>query len=161
MIANIIRKIFAATCAVAIICSMNYCAAKKIVAVMPLENVSGYDEEKVAEIMTEQLIVAIHSSGAYTVVERAQLGAIIREQGFQNIAVDPNQAVQLGKLMGANYSLVGKVTMAVVEQNPTASTITQIGELLGLGKIGSAAEPFVHKFKGKIIKNLKTVAAEL
>lgn len=157
MIANIIRKIFAATCAVAIICSMNYCAAKKIVAVMPLENVSGYDEEKVAEIMTEQLIVAIHSSGAYTVVERAQLGAIIREQGFQNIAVDPNQAVQLGKLMGANYSMVGKVTMAVVEQNPTASTIAQIGELLGLEKLGSAAEPFVHKFKGKIALEFRFV----
>lgn len=157
MIANIIRKIFAATCALAIICSMNYCSARKVVAVMPLENVSGYDEEKVAEIMTEQLIVAIHSSGAYTVVERAQLGAIIREQGFQNIAVDPNQAVKLGKLMGADYSMVGKVTMAVVEGNPTAATIAQLGDLFGLGDIGAAAEPFVNKFKGKIALEFRFV----
>ena len=150
MIANLIRKIFVAMCALAIISSMNHCAAKKIVAVMPLENVSGYDEEKIAEIMTEQLTVAIHSSGIYTVVERAQLGTIIREQGFQNIAVDPNQAVKLGKLLGADYSMIGKVTMALVEGNPTANTINTIGEMLGLGDLSHTAENFVHKFKGRI-----------
>ena len=151
MIANWFKRIFAATCAIVIICSLNFCeAAKKIVAVMPLENVSGYDEQKVAEIMTEQLIVALHSSGIYTVVERAQMGAVIKEQGFQNIAVDPAQAVELGKLSGADYSMVGKVTMAVVETNPTANTVALISQLLELGDIGTMAEPYIHKFKGKI-----------
>ena len=151
MIANIVKKIFAVTCAITIIFSLNFCeASKKIVAVMPLENVSGYDEEKVAEIMTEQLIVALHSSGVYTVVERAQMGTIIKEQGFQNIAVDPAQAVKLGKIIGADYSMVGKVTMAVVETNPTASTISKLSELFNIGNLGSMAEPFVNKFKGKI-----------
>lgn len=151
MIANWFKRIFAATCAIVIICSLNFCeAAKKIVAVMPLENVSGYDEQKVAEIMTEQLIVALHSSGIYTVVERAQMGAVIKEQGFQNIAVDPAQAVELGKLSGADYSMVGKVTMAVVETNPTANTVALISQLLELGDLGAMAEPYIHKFKGKI-----------
>ena len=78
-----IKKIIATLSAIAIICSLNFCeAAKKIVAVMPLENVSGYSEEKVAEIMTEQLLVAIHSSGNFTVVERAQMGTVLREQGI-------------------------------------------------------------------------------
>ena len=148
---NFFRKIFAAMCAVAIVCSLNYCAAaKKIVAVMPLENVSGYDEEKVAEIMTEQLIVAIHSSGAYTVVERAQLGAVIREQGFQNIAVDPAQAVKLGKLFGADYTMVGKVTIAMIEPNPAAAAVARLGTLFDMGDFGNMAEGFVHKFRGKI-----------
>lgn len=151
MIANIVKKIFAVMCAITIIFSLNFCeASKKIVAVMPLENVSGYDEEKVAEIMTEQLIVALHSSGVYTVVERSQMGTIIKEQGFQNIAVDPAQAVKLGKIIGADYSMVGKVTMAVVETNPTASTISKLSELFNIGNLGSMAEPFVNKFKGKI-----------
>ncbi|MBQ3451365.1 MAG: hypothetical protein IJL12_00550 [Selenomonadaceae bacterium] len=146
-----IKKIIAAIIAVAVICSLNFCeAAKKIVAVMPLENVSGYSEEKVAEIMTEQLIVAIHSSGAYTVVERPQMGAVLREQGFQNIAVDPSQAVELGKLSGAQYTMVGKVTMAVVEDNPTSSAVAQIASVFGLGDIGEMASQYVHKFKGKI-----------
>lgn len=158
MIANLIKKIFVVTCALAIIGSMNCCAAaKKIVAVMPLENVSGYNEEKVAEIMTEQLIVALHSSGAYTVVERAQMGTVIREQGFQNIAVDPAQAVELGKLSGADYSMIGKVTMALVENNPTANTIATISDMLGLGNIGAAAQPFVHKFKGRITLEFRFV----
>ena len=144
------RKIFATMCAIMILSSPNFAAAKKSVAVMPLENVSGYDEEKVAEIMTEQLIVAIHSAGIYTVVERTQLGAILREQGFQNVAVDPDKAVELGKLSGADYTLVGKVTMAFIEQNPTAHAVATIGAALGLGGIQETAGGFIHKFKGKI-----------
>ena len=151
MIINFMRKIFVAMLAVMTVCSLNFCeASKKIVAVMPLENVSGYNEEKVADIMTEQLIVAIHSAGTYTVVERAQLGAILREQGFQNIAVSPDRAVELGKLSGADYTLVGKVTMAVIEPNPTASAVATIGSVLGLEGIATTAGGFVHKFKGKI-----------
>ena len=145
-----LRKVFAAICALMILCSLNCAAAKKVVAVMPLENVSGYDEEKIAEIMTEQLTAAIYSAGTYTVVERTQLGAILREQGFQNVAVDPSRAVELGKLSGADYTLVGKVTMAFIEQNPTAATIATIGSVLGLGGIADTAGDFVHKFKGRI-----------
>lgn len=154
----IAKKIIAAMFATLIVCSMNLCeASKKIVAVMPLENVSGYNEEKVAEIMTEQLIVAIHSSGIYSVVERTQLGAILQEQGFQNIAVDPSQAVELGKLIGANYTMVGKVTMAVVEQNPTSSAVGQLTSLLGLEGIGEMAGQYVNKFKGKILFEFRFV----
>lgn len=146
-----LRKVAAVMLAVVIISTLNICAAsKKIVAVMPLENLSGYDEEQVAEIMTEQLIVALHTSGVYTVVERVQMGTVIKEQGFQNIAVDPSKAVELGKLSGADYSMLGKVTMAIVEDNPTASAVAQIGEWFNLGDIGKTAERYVHKLKGRI-----------
>lgn len=154
----VFRKIFAALIMFVVICSLNFCeASKKIVAVMPLENVSGYSEHKVAEIMTEQLITAIYSSGAYTVVERAQLGAVLKEQGFQNIAVDPDKAVELGKLSGADYTMVGKVTMAAVDNNPTAHTFSRISDLIGLGNIGATAEQYVHKFKGKIALEFRFV----
>ena len=146
-----LKRIVALMLAVVIISTLNICAAsKKIVAVMPLENLSGYDEEQVAEIMTEQLIVALHTSGVYTVVERVQMGTVIKEQGFQNIAVDPSKAVELGKLSGADYSMLGKVTMAIVEDNPTASAVAQIGEWFNLGEIGKTAEKYVHKLKGRI-----------
>ena len=153
-----VKKIIATLSAVLIVCSLNFCeASKKIVAVLPLENVSGYDAEKVAEVMTEQLLVAIYSSGNYTVVERTQLGAIIREQGFQNIAVDPSQAVKLGKLSGAHYSLVGKVTFASVEDNPTAAAVEQIAGLLDLGNLGNMVGQHVNKFKGKIALEYRLV----
>lgn len=144
------RRIFAAVCALMMMISANCAAAPKLVAIMPLENISGYEAEKVAEIMTEQLIIAIHYSGTYRVVERAQLGAILREQGFQNIAVDPNQAVELGKLSGADYSLVGKVTMAAIEENMTSTAITTIGAALGLEEVSKTAGSFVNKFRGRV-----------
>lgn len=153
----LVRKIIAAMCAVVIVCSLNLCEAKKIVAVMPLENVSGYDEELVAEIMTEQLIVAIHSSGLYTVVERAQMGTILREQGFQNIAVDPSQAVELGKLSGADYSMIGKVTMAVAEVNPTLSAVAGLGALLKIEGLSETVSSHVNKVKGKIALEFRLV----
>ena len=59
-------------------------AAKKVVAIMPLENVSGYSAKNVAEIMTEQIIVTVQNSGQYTVSERLQMDKILREQGFQS-----------------------------------------------------------------------------
>lgn len=156
-----IRKIFTAILVIAIVCSLNFCAAaRKSVAVMPLENISGYSAHEVAEIMTEQLTVALHSSGAYTVVERTQLGTVIKEQGFQNIAVDPSTAVKLGKLIGANYSMLGKVTMATVDQNPTASIVAQLGGALNLGDLGTIAGQYVHKFKGKIALEVRFVDNE-
>ena len=156
-----IKKIFTAILAIAIVCSLNFCAAaRKSVAVMPLENISGYSAQEIAEIMTEQLTVALYSSGAYTVVERTQLGTVIKEQGFQNIAVDPATAVKLGKLSGADYSMLGKVTMALVDNNPTASAVSQIGALIGLGDIGAAAEQYIHKFKGKIALEVRIVDNE-
>ncbi|MBQ6435168.1 MAG: hypothetical protein IJJ09_04125, partial [Synergistaceae bacterium] len=152
-----LRKIIAAMSAIVIICSLNLCEAKKVVAVMPLENVSGYDEELVAEIMTEQLIVAIHSSGLYTVVERAQMGTILREQGFQNIAVDPSQAVELGKLTGADYSMIGKVTMAVAEVNPTLTAVTGLSNIFKLEGLGEIVAEHVHKVKGRIALEFRLV----
>ena len=130
------KKFLIAVLASVILCSMNFCeAAKKMVAVMPPENVSNYREQKISDIMTEQLIVAIHSSGIYRVVERAQIGAVLKEQGFQNVAGDPNKAVEFGKLNGADYTLVGKITMADNKRNPlsdTLSTIAQLGKIFGM-----------------------------
>ena len=122
------KKFFCAVIALLMIfcLSISAEAAKKIVAVMPLENISGSNAANVAENMTEQLTVAIQNSGQYTVVERLQMGAILREQGFQNIAVDPAQAVEIGKLLGANYSLIGKVTMASTTDNSAKNILAAL-----------------------------------
>ncbi|MBR4384291.1 MAG: hypothetical protein IKP64_12120, partial [Selenomonadaceae bacterium] len=132
-------------------------AAKKTIAVMPLQNVSGYSDQRVAEIMTEQLLVAIHSSGGYTVVERTQMGTVMREQGFENIAGDPNKAAEMGKLSGADYSLVGKLTMAVIGDNPAAKTASTIGNMFGLDTIGKMADGFVKKFKSRVQMEIRFV----
>ena len=158
MTEKFIGKIFFATLAAIIFCSLNFCeAAKKTIAVMPLENVSGYSDQRVAEIMTEQLLVAIHSSGNYTVVERTQIGTVMKEQGFQNIAGDPNSASEMNKISGADYTLVGKVTMTVVEQNTTSKTVSTITRALKLENLEKAAGKFVNPFKSKVHLDIRFV----
>lgn len=109
---------------VAIFATVPVEAAKKVVAVMPLENVSGYDAKNVAEIMTEQIIVTVQNSGKYTVTERLQMDKILREQGFQNLTSD--NPVEIGNLVGADYTLVGKVTMASTKDKSAGNLISAI-----------------------------------
>ena len=124
-------------------------AAKKSVAVMPMDNISGFTEQRVAEIMTEQVIVALNRSGAYIVTERAQLGAALREIGFQSTgAVDPSQAIRLGQMTGADYSLVGKVTMAEIVNNPT-------GSILDMFIYGGSK--WTGRYRGKVSMNIRFV----
>ncbi len=88
-------------------------AAKKVVAVMPLEVASSYNNKNVSEIMTEQLLNSISDSGIYTVVERQYLDKVFNELGLQNIATE--NPVEMGKMFGANFVVVGKVTMLKTE----------------------------------------------
>ena len=51
----------------------------------------------------------------YDVVERAALDQVFRELGLQNSGVvDSNSAIEIGKLSGADYTLVGSVITAEV-----------------------------------------------
>ena len=142
-------------------------AAKKVVAVMPFENVYGYNTENVAEIMTEEIMIALQNSGRYAVVERDQMAKILQEQGFQNIAADPNTAVELGKLTGANYSLIGKVTLAALEKNPTKRIIEGIFDNISRSSgynsgidLRSTAGGFVNGLKGRVTIDIRFVDNE-
>ena len=138
-------------------------AARKSVAVMPMENVSGYTEHLVAEIMTEQLIAALNQSGSYTVTERTQLGAAIREIGFQSTgAVNPDEAVRLGQMIGAQYSLVGKVTMAEVVDNPTGAVVDIFlpGVSKWTGRYRSKVSMNMRFIDNKTGENILTIQAE-
>ena len=142
-------------------------AAKKVVAVMPFENVYGYNTENVAEIMTEEIMIALQTSGKYLVVERDQMATILKEQGFQNITAEPGTAVEIGKLTGANYSLIGKVTLAALEKNPTKRIIDSIfdnisrssGSHSGLD-LKSTAGGFVNGLKGRVSVDIRFVNNE-
>jgi len=109
-------------------------AAKKVVAVMPLENISDYSKENVSEIMTEQLIDVIHNSGQYTVIETTQMATVLRQQGFENLVAA--EAVDFGNKTGSNYTVVGKIILA-----QTSDNISGILALFGgLSKIGETGD---------------------
>ena len=118
-------------------------AAKKTVAVIPLESFGDDVSRRAAQIMSEQLISVIQNSGVFAVVERTQAGAILREQGFQNIASE--SPVEMGKMTGADYSVLGSVTLASVAEDESKG-MDFIGLLINAGvqedddsKMGKAA----------------------
>ena len=94
-------------------------ASKRTVAILPVDNKSDESRSDISSIMMEQLTVSLHNSGSYTVVERSELGQIMKEGGFQHSgAVDTNTAIELGQLAGAKYSLISTITMVKVDENP-------------------------------------------
>ena len=127
-------------------------AAQKKVAVMPFEHVSGSHERKVAEIITDQVTVALVNSGSYTVLERTQLEKAIKEINFQNSGVvDQSQIIELGKMTGTDYTVVGKVLLAVVVDNPI---FTGCGDILGGG---NPYGKFIPKYKGKVALDVRFI----
>ena len=101
-------------------------AAKKAVAILPLENVSGYTQANVSQIMTEQLIDVIHNSGQYTVIETTQMAAVLRQQGFENLVA--GKAVDFGNKTGSDYTVVGKILLAQTTEN-TSGILQLFGAL--------------------------------
>ena len=127
-------------------------AAQKKVAVMPFESVSGSGERRVAEIMTEQVTVVIANSGNYTVIERTQLAQTLKEINLQNSGIiDPNQAIELGKMSGTDYTIVGKVLMAGVYNNESTNIYRDI-----LGS-NNPFKGFIAKYKGKVALDVRFI----
>ena len=125
-------------------------AAKKTLAVMPIESVSNTQAQlDIAEMLTDQLIVEFHNSGRYTLVERDQMGKILREQGFQSLtSTDP---VAVGELVGAQLSLIGRLNIADVYYNETG----QLAQAIFSGDSG-----LVNKYKGRVLLEFRIVDNE-
>lgn len=136
-------------------------AAKKVIAVMPIENISGYGGQRVAEIMTEQLVDALYRSGRVTVVERNQLSNALRETGFQTTgAVDPGRAIEFGRMTGAQYSLIGTVTMATISNNATSDVFTSMAGGLFGGQVGGMVNASANQVRAKVAINIRMVNNE-
>lgn len=156
---NFMKK-FLTLAAILILCisfTNTVAAEKKVVAVMPLENVSGYNEYRVAEIMTENIMVEIQNSGNYTVSERTQMGRILQEQGFQNLV--SNNPVEMGEMTGAHYSVIGKVTMATITNNPSGNVLSGFLNQLNSGgnSLISQAEAYIHHIRAKVEMDVRFV----
>ena len=81
---------------------------KPTVAVMDFETVGSEEHlgKAVAEIMRTELI----NTGQFRVLERSQLDRAISEQKLQKSGlIDNKSVVELGKLLGANFIIIGSV----------------------------------------------------
>jgi len=88
--------------------------------------------------ITDLLVTNLVKDGTYSVIERAALDKVMKEQNFSNSnRADPTSAAQLGKLLGVDYVIVGSITEFGSETKKTG-----LGGLggnwggYGLGNIG-------------------------
>lgn len=85
--------------------------SKITVAVVDFTDQTGKDLRGIEEASTEILSTLLHKTGAFSVVERTKLNAIITEQGFtmSGLVDSTKNAVQVGKLLGADFLITGSV----------------------------------------------------
>lgn len=90
-------------------------AAKKKVAIMPFEDGSLKKwwtwEWEVGKGVSDMFVTSLVKQGRFSVIEREQLEKILAEQklglgGF----VDASTAASVGKILGVNYIIMGKIT---------------------------------------------------
>lgn len=88
-------------------------------------------ETVIPAILTTELA----SSPRFTVVEREQLEAVLREQNLgASGAVTAETAASLGEVLGVNYLIVGKITELTIEEGKSSNT-----SIFGMG--GSSKSP--------------------
>lgn len=88
-------------------------AARPRLAVLSFQNNSswGYWGDKLGLAASDELTTQLVNTGAFSVIERAQINAILAEQHLDlSGAVDPSTAVKVGKLLGAQAVLLGSIT---------------------------------------------------
>ena len=109
--------------------------ARVRVAVMNFENNSAWTwwGDNLGRAAADELATQLVQSGKYTVIERAQLAAILQEQNLgASGAVTPATAAKVGKLLGAQLILTGSITAFSIKRTSVA--------LRGIGGTYSNAE---------------------
>jgi len=109
--------------------------AKVRVAVMNFENNSAWTwwGDNLGRAAADELATQLVQSGKYTVIERAQLDAILQEQHLgASGAITPATAAKVGKLLGAQLILTGSITQFSIQRTSVA--------LRGIGGTYSNAE---------------------
>jgi hypothetical protein len=85
-------------------------AQRTNIAVMTLKASSGVTEGE-AEIITDRLRAELFNTGAVNIMERDQMTAILKEQGFQQSGACTDEAcmVEMGKLLGVQQMYTGSI----------------------------------------------------
>lgn len=87
---------------------------KLTMAVLPFQNQSGQKElDGLAASCGDAMMIPLSSRSRITLIERMQLNKVIGEIDFnQTKYIDPEHAVELGKVINADYVIVGSLQLA-------------------------------------------------
>ena len=133
---------------------------KKRIAVMEFAGNSEFDG-KVDLKLSDMLITSLVKSGKFDVIERTQIELVLSEQnlGMSGI-IDESTAVEVGKLLGAEYVVFGVVTSATQQEiDKFAYTLVVIETSIDVRVIDAetgkiiVAEHASGKSESKVIKS--------
>ena len=114
------RYSFVAAVAALVVCTFSVpVVAQTRVAVLNFENNStwGYWGDRLGEAAADELVTQLFRTGAFSVIERSQLAAVLAEQDLgASGAVDPATAARIGQLLGAQLILTGSITQFSIER---------------------------------------------
>lgn len=116
------------------------------VAVLNFENNSTwtYWGEHLGRAAADELVTQLLKDGRFTVVERAQLDAVLAEQRLGATgAVDAGTAAKVGRILGVQYILTGSITQFSVER-------TSVG-IRAFGGIGGSVANAESKLDVRLI----------
>ena len=102
------KKILFAILAVMIFIQPGVTQNKMRIAIMDFEarDISKKDAIKISELIRNEMI----NIGRFVIIERAQMGSILKEQGVQQTGcTDITCAVEVGKMLSAKKILVGTI----------------------------------------------------
>ncbi len=174
-----LNKLIVVLCMMASLMIMEVCSAGLMdyprVALFPIANQAANTSIHVGEGETTNIRTMVdtdlRSFGGFDMLERPDIDKVLREQEFSHSAVvDPSSAARLGKILGAQYIVLGTITG--ISKNPdTRETIAHLTlrmlevetariALAGMGKgksragtieaLDSAAEDALHGNRGMI-----------
>lgn len=90
---------------------------KPRVAVIPFDNRTDWWAAEMGNVAADMIVTRLVNSGAFIVIERERLQAILEEQGFQFTGqVNRSDIVEIGRLLGVMYLVTGSVTRFSVNE---------------------------------------------
>jgi curli biogenesis system outer membrane secretion channel CsgG len=99
--------------------SSAHAQTKPRIAVLEFENNStfSYWGDRLGAAASDELVTQLVRTDAFTVVERNQVNAILREQDFGlSGAVDPSTAAEIGRILGVQAVLLGSITQFSIDR---------------------------------------------
>jgi curli biogenesis system outer membrane secretion channel CsgG len=135
--------------------------AKKRVAVFNFEDKTDHawhwwTGQPVGHGMADMLTTALVKSGKYRVFERQEIEKIMGEQALgMSGAVTPESAAKAGKMLGAEFAIIGAVTEFGYKKQSTGGALKKIGIGASVSKQSATVGidvRFVNTTSGEILK---------
>lgn len=93
-----------------------YFGLKRRIAVLDFENLADFGSQKLGSAVADQLVSQLARSNRYTLIERSRIEKIFQEQALgQSGAITEDTAPQVGKLLGVESLVLGKILEAKQE----------------------------------------------